>query len=124
MSDEANNIGDAHVDRKTDWRVVPMDIHGWSIFDKDNAEVVSNIYREEIAAQIVSEHNSIPALRAALYEARGLACEQTWTKIKADAARANKLVAQIDAALALVNKPADESAKRPISDRGTQASGV
>lgn len=55
-------------DTEEEWRVVPMDIHGWAIFDKDNAEIVSNVYSEEIAAQIVADHKAAKS-QALLVEA-------------------------------------------------------
>lgn len=58
------------LDAEGEWRVVPMDIHGWSIVDANDREVAGNIYREEDAAQIASDHNSVIKLLAALNDAR------------------------------------------------------
>ena len=40
------------------WRVVPMDIHGWSIMDGSGNVVVGDIYHEEIARGISDTVNA------------------------------------------------------------------
>jgi hypothetical protein len=46
-----------------------MPTHGWRVVDATEQEIVADVYREEDARQIVSDHNAVPSLVAALKEA-------------------------------------------------------
>ena len=92
--------------------ITPNDGGEWRVDDKyimQGGQQIGRFTTSELAVSAVAAHNSIPLLREALYEARGLACEQTWSKDKADAKRANNLVAQIDAALESLNTKEPQS---------------
>jgi hypothetical protein len=52
-----------------EWRVQAMPTHGWRVVDATEQEVVADVYREEDARQIVSDHNAVPKLVAALKDA-------------------------------------------------------
>ena len=52
--------------KEQQWRVIPMDIHGWAIHDAAGNVVVKDIYDEEIARFIVRVVNSNEALMSAL----------------------------------------------------------
>lgn len=46
------------------WQVERLPIHGWRILNENGSELVRDIYNEEIAKQVVSEHNQHAALVA------------------------------------------------------------
>lgn len=56
-------------DTSGEWRAQAMPTHGWRVVDATEREVVADVYREEDARQIVSDHNVVPLLVAALKEA-------------------------------------------------------
>jgi hypothetical protein len=58
------------LDAEGEWRYEAIPIHGWRVLDVNGRTVAANIYREEDAAQIVSDHNSVITLLAALHDAR------------------------------------------------------
>jgi hypothetical protein len=53
-------------DTSEEWRVQAMPTHGWRVVDATEQEIVADVYREEDARQIVSDHNAVPSLVAAL----------------------------------------------------------
>jgi hypothetical protein len=56
-------------DTSGEWRVQAMPTHGWRVVDATEQEIVADVYREEDARQIVSDHNAVPKLVAALKDA-------------------------------------------------------
>lgn len=55
------------------WRYEAMPIHGYRILNESNTEIVDNIYSEEVAARIVSDHTTaeaVPTLLKALHDVR------------------------------------------------------
>lgn len=50
----------------TEWTYEALPIHGWRILDSNGNQIVRDIYDEEIAAQIVREHNAHAALVEAI----------------------------------------------------------
>ena len=123
MVNEAKNLGDAVVDRKTEqgftpgpWRQGESASQAWAIFGTDDpvaiAEIVSFPVRRENQARANAR---LIAAAPALYEA----LQVTERYIKTGCVSAISGVAALQkarAALALVDKPATGSAKRPISD--------
>jgi hypothetical protein len=55
-------------DTEGEWRVEAMPTHGWRVVDATGQEIVADVYREEDAAQIISDHKAAKS-QALLVEA-------------------------------------------------------
>lgn len=127
MVDEDKNLGAAVVDRKTEqgftpgpWKVAPSGFfEGVCVRTEDNTWV-AQVWAAHRGTELPRDANArLIAAAPAMYEA--LRKCQTYVDHHTHEKRGlcGSLLDTIDAALSLADTPADESAKRPISDRGT-----
>src|ERR1041385_7197524 len=120
MVDEDKNLGEAVVDRKTEQGFTPGPWTVWRLApDSDPKErlIVTTADGEmEICGIVEDEANArLIAAAPALYEA----CKTMLASLDGPPTAFAAMLAahrKLEAAVALVNKPANESAKRPISD--------
>lgn len=130
MANEAKNIGDAVVDRETEqgftpepWRVI-----GEELRYTDENDLYAVIQTPCAAIDVIApgvmeaEHMANARLMAAA-PALCKAARFARSVLAANPMEMSERMAieKLDAALALANKPADESAKRTISDRGNDS---